>query len=246
VLPTPPHIRTSSIGSPTLQFPWDERQVRQYYWTVETHQFERLDALTNEANLALSLAVGEWVFHRFASVNTDSVPLQFLEAAWASMVHPAYCIYTETDNDQWRGPVRGPLAAAITIANDAIFCLRDDPHVATRVCWMCNLARHVLPATGEFDVWFDACVLRLERYHSKLTEKRPAGRTGLFDDPLIFTRPVPREACDPQQPYDPIQMTTLIDRFLTRLQPASNSFLRAAAELATVDDLPGPPYRYLP
>jgi hypothetical protein len=246
VLQTPPHIRAGGIASPMLQFPWDEWEIKKYYWSIDANQFTRLDGLTNEANLALTLAAGEWVFHRFASINDDPGALQFLEAAWAGMVHPAYCIYTETDNDKWRGPVRGPLATTITIANDAIFCLQYDPHVATRACWMYNLARHVLPVAQTFDAWFDACVLRLERNHSNFTEMRPVGRTGLFDNPLIFTRPVPREACDPQQPYDPAHVVTLIDRFLGSLQPASNPFLRDRAELAAIEDLPGSPYRYVP
>ena len=246
MLSIPPYIQASNPASPVLQFPWDEWQIKTYYWAVDDKQFRRLDALTNEASLGLALAAGEWVFQRFSAVNTDPAALRFLEAAWAGMVHPAYCIYTETVDDEWRGPVRGPLAVSIAIANDGIFCLRDDPHVATRACWMYNLARHVLPKTDEFDPWFEACVLRLEKYHSSRTEARPPGNTGLFDDPLMFSRPVPREVFDPQRPYDPSELPTLIDRFLASLQAASNPFLRDPAELAVVDGLPGPPYRYLP
>jgi hypothetical protein len=246
MLSTPSYIQANTVGSAVLLYAWDEWQIKTYYWSVDEQQFKRLEMLTNEANLGLTLAAGEWVFHRFCAVNTDPSALQFLEAAWAGMVHPAYCIYTETPDDEWRGPVRGPLAVSIAIANDAIFCLQDDPRVATRACWMYNLARHILPAHDGFDAWFESCVLRLERYHSNSTEARPAGRTGLFEDASIFTRPVPREAFDPQRPYDPMQLTALIDRFLASLQPASNPFLRNSADLALVDDLPGPPYRYVP
>jgi hypothetical protein len=244
VLPIQPHLRSGNVASAALAFAWDEWEIKKYYWSVDKALIQRLDALTNDANLGLTNAIGEWICQRFTPFSQDPAALQFLEAAWAAAIHPAYCIYTETIDDQWRGPVRGPLAMTMTIANDAIFCLRDDPHVATRACWMYNLARHVIPAVDELERWFEQCVIRLERYHSNGSEaRRPSG--GLFEDRPGFGRPVPREAFDPQRSYEPVEIPFLLDAFLRTLSPATNPYLRTPAELDAVDDLPGPAYRYL-
>jgi hypothetical protein len=244
VLQIPPYLVTSNVaaGAP-LSYAWDEWEIKKYYWAVDKQLLGRLDALTNDANLSLTNALGEWICYRFSPFDPDPVPGQYFEAAWAATVHPAYCVYTETLDDQWRGPVRGPLAMAITIANDAIFCLRDDPRVAVRACWMFNLARHVLPDSKDLDAWFGSCVARLERYHSKVSEQRPSV-SGLFDEFPGFGRPVPREAFDPGRAYDPTEIPLLLEAFLRSLSPAGNSFLRPASQLDPGADLPGAPYRY--
>src|SRR5262249_54367240 len=162
------------------------------YMFVEPAEFERLDALTNKANTALTVAIGEWICTRFAKINADPTARQFLEACWAGIVHPAYCVYTETVGDAWRGPVRAPLAVPIAIANDSLFCLAYDSHVATRACWMSNLARHVLRDASAFERWRDVAVGRLERFHTRSQEAHLAP-DDLFADVEWQGRPIPRE-----------------------------------------------------
>jgi len=245
MLQPPRFVQPAHAADGELLYPWDEWHVRDYYMFTDPDDFKRLDALTNKANTALTIAAGEWICVRFAPLDADPIPLQFLEAAWAGIIHPAYCEYTETVDDQWRGPVRAPLAVTIAIANDALFCLRDDPHVATRACWMRNLARHILSAPDRFDAWFDVCTERLARYHAKNNDPG-ALVSSVFDDFPAQGVPVPREALDPAYPYDPVEAPQLLDRFLRSLDVSANRFLRSPLELRDVDDLPGPPYRYVP
>lgn len=241
MLDTPLHIVRASIADPVLAFAWDEWAIKSYYWDVPQALFDRLDALSDDACMSLALATGEWVFHRFDAVNSDPTPLQFIEAAWAGTVHPYYCVYSETVDDEWRGPVRGPLAVAMAIANDGLFCRANDPEVATRACWMYRLATHVLTDPGEFLKWFDAVVRRLETWHLRAVANTPPTFFGLS---LTSANPVPRAAFDVSRGYDAGRAADMVDDFLRGLDPVANPFLRPVRDLLGVEDFAGAPYHF--
>lgn len=236
-------IKQSATDTLELSYVWDEWQIKNYYMFAPEELFTRLDKITNKANTGLTLAIGEWICFRFSRLSVDPVPLQFLQAAWAGSVHPAYCSYVETNDDEWRGPVREPLAVVIAIANDALFCLRDDPNVATRVCWMKNLAKHVLPETQLFEKWFEFTVQRLSQFHTKTVEIK-ADQINLFEEFPGQGKPVPREAFDPNYDYSPKLAPQLWDRFLKDLPAQNNPFLNNADILRDVSNMPAKPYTY--
>jgi hypothetical protein len=235
----PVYIRDAQIASPGIRYPWDEWKVNDYFLAIDAKQFERLDKLSHAANLALAVGSGEWICHRFSLLSDDPKPGWFLEASWAGIIHPAYCRDSETIDDEWRGPVRGPLNIAISIAHDGIHRLDTDPHEATRACWMYNLANHILPRNEDFQTWFEKCVLRFEQYHPFLESD------DIWEQGPIFGIPVPREALDPATTYNPEDAPSLLDRFLQRLNPYINPFLLKAEELDGLQEFEGVPYRYL-
>jgi len=243
--PTPYHITEARIATDVARFHWDEWNCKQYFWFVDDAMFERLDRLTNKANTGLTIAIGEWICERFSTLDPDPSPKEYLEAAWAGVVHPAYCKYTETNDDDWRGPIRAPLALTITLVNDALFGLGYDPHVARRVCWLYNLARHVLPDTRAFETWLEACARRMDQFHGQAVNAQGGDEEDLFADFPGQGAPVPREAFDPAFAYSPMDAPVLLDEFLRSLRPESNAFLRSLEELSDIEDIPEP-YRYRP
>lgn len=247
MLKPPPHLAAASQAAVPPQYAWDEWRTKEYYMYVQPELFAELNLLTNKANTALTCGVGEWICARFNALEPDRAPLQFLEAAWAGIIHPGYCEYTETTDDEWRGVIRAPLAVMIAIANDALFCLRDDPDVATRVCWMRNLALHVLPADNAFDAWFEGCVRRLLPVHAKsLESESEAMKVDPFDEVSGQGKPVPREALDLTRAYDPAAAPNLLDAYLSSLVVEANPFLRSAEELSRFSEFRHTPYRYVP
>jgi hypothetical protein len=240
MLATPSYIPIDLAVGRALTFPWDEWRVFGYYHRDLDVWWPRLRELTIRAQLTLTIAVGEWVYHRFDAVNSDTTPLRFIEAAWAGAVHPAYCRYFENDDDQWRGVVRNPLKTMMVIINDALFHMNEDPDVGLRAAWMFNLAEHLLPGTALFERWFSRVVARLLQYHP-----RSGSRDDLFSfGPPGLGSPVPREAFDPERPYQREEDTVLVDQFLSSLNPRENDFLRPSDEVAAADDFEGVPYRF--
>jgi hypothetical protein len=237
-LPVPAYISTAQIVTNSVRYRWDEWNVNDYFLGLDKDQFERLDALSDAANLALAIGCGEWICHRFATLSNDPDPQHFVEAAWAAIIHPAYCMDVETNDDEWRGPIRGPLNLVISILHDGIHRRDTDPHEATRACWMYNLAQHVLPRTNEFEEWFEVCVLRLQTHHPRLEEDDP------WEEGPPFGTPVPREALDPSVPYDPKDAPGLLDRFLRGLDPTQNPFLAERDDVFEAPGFRGMPYRF--
>jgi hypothetical protein len=240
MLTTPPYIPVATLATQTLTFAWDEWRVLGYYDRDLDVWWPRLKELTIGAQLGLTIATGEWTYHRFAAVNADTSPLLFLEAAWAGCVHPAYCKYFEADDDDWRGPVRNPLKMMMAIVNDGLFHMNEDPDVGVRAAWMFNLTQHVLPETSAFECWFSEVVDRLEQHF----QRSNAARNLFAFGPPGLGLPVPRSAFDPARHYEPAHTTALIDRFLQGLYPAQNPFLNEPDVVAEADDFEGVPYRY--
>jgi hypothetical protein len=241
--PLPP-IVAAAIADDRLLYSWDEWNVRDHYDFPDDALFKRLDgAVSGRGAIALTIAAGEWVCERFSKVNADSTPLQYLEAAWAGQVDSAYCEYTETDDDEWRGVVRAPLAMVITIANDALFCLDEDPVAASRAVWMTNLARHLLPSRDAFESWLDAVLVRLAQHHPPPPDD-PDADEDPFASAVSLGHPVARELFDTTRPFDKADEDRLINAFLQRLDPSRNPFLHPVAWVADTEEFSGTPYQY--
>ena len=86
------------------------------------------------------------------------------------MIDRDYTEYFTLTDDDWIGPVRAPMMAALGIINEAFFESGDDPEQAWRSCYAINLARHVMPAPEPFESWLEASIRRLEHYHSWAAE----------------------------------------------------------------------------
>jgi hypothetical protein len=240
-LPVPDFIRAADIADRDLVFAWDEWDLLAYYDHDEHDVYERLSALSGRAELALTIASGEWVRHRFSLVDSDPAPLQMLEAAWAGVVSPEYIEMPEPEEEQWRGPARGPLYVLMLIVTDAFNHLEEDPDGASRAVWMHNLAKHVLPRADAYDAWFAEVVRRLEQHHPRNENEDDDLFSGL---PPGMGAPVAREAFDPSLPYDPKADGARIDAFLRRLDWEANPYLRSPDAISEAGNFEGTPYQY--
>lgn len=240
-----PYMPTSLWIDQRADFDWDEWQADRYFRFAPESLFDRLDLLTNKANLALTLGSVEWVVASLSLKADTAMVDRFIEAAWAAQVHPRYLNYTEFDVDAWRGPARGPLYVCMLILNDAVHELRTDPRVGARACWAYNLARHVIPDAQPFLTWWELAVSRLEQCHTEAQELDGAPPADIFDDFPHQGMPVPAPALDPATPYDPDQAPVWWDFYLQGLDPTRNEFLATAEQLEKADFLPASPYRNL-
>jgi len=221
LLPLPPAV-ASGIADDRLTYEWDEWDVHEYFDFPDDDLEKILADVSGRGSMALTLAAGEWICQRFSKVSSDPAPMQYLEAAWAEQLQPDLCSYIETEDDDWRGVIRGPLSLVITIANDALFCLDEDDDVPERAVWMINLARHVLPSIDAFNLWIQEVLDRLRRHHPRQGSENES----LPDDEFALGRPVARELFDTSRPYDPGEELLLISQFLNAVD-SQNPFLAA-------------------
>lgn len=210
-----------------VDFEWDEWQFQGYFYYCVTGELERLQALTHKANIALALAVCEWVEERFRPFSDDPTLLLYIAAGWAALIDRHYSERFRLVDDQWIGPVRAPMMAAMGIINEAFYEADSNPDMAYRACYAINLARHVMPAPEPFEAWLEASIRRLERFHS-WTAEGPVVED-LFAEEFHQGNLVAREVFDPTRPYDPADAARLLHEFVRR-QDRSNPFLHLPSD----------------
>ena len=225
MLDVPPQIAAAWVASDVVDFPWDEWEIEDAYLPTDEVLVERLSVLSVRASIAMTIAEAEWVVARMSALSSDPVPLLYLEAAWAGAIDLRYVHYVEHDDDEWCGPVRGPLLVAMTLVNDVLYCRDEDPLASHRVSWTSNLVRRVLVDPTAFDQWREQSIVRLERYYAQAPRA-----TGLFDEDELGPL-VPRELFDPTRLFDPDEAELLADRFLRRLSPVHNPYLVSPDEM---------------
>ena len=238
MLNKPNYIERAVIDSPSIRFTWDEWNVRATYEPADERLVESLMKLSKRANCAFTIAIAEWIVYRFQPLDRDPQPLRYLEAAWAANIDLAYADEMDIVDDEWRGPVRGPISMALTFVIDALFAEEAKPNAPFDPAWAAKFARHVLPDQTQFDEWFDACLVRLRTYFPPPDE----ADLDLFDESRNGGLWVPREAFDPRLDFKPEMIPSFIEHFLGGLDPASNSFLRSPQQMRQIG-FRGTPYR---
>jgi len=241
LLPRPPYI-PADISRPEIRYPWDEWNVSRTYQPADPELLRRLTLVTHRAQVGLTIATMEWITSRYDALTTETFPSEYLEAAWAANVDLAYAEYIETDDEEWRGPILGPLNIGLKIVVESLFLADQIANPALHPCWAYKLACLVLPETTAFKAWHNDVVSRLEEYYRAL----PEDAQPLFSaDGYVMDPPVARETFNPDVPFNPESAAVLIDRYLRALNYEENRFLRTPEDLQEME-FEGHPYRFPP
>ena len=231
-----PSYIDADLAAAPITHSWDDSNVRSAYRPGDPNLIARLEPLSTRAQLALTVAVAEWIVTRLSGADPDPVPAQYLQAAWAGTVHQAFCPYIEFNDNEWRGPVRGPLHVVMALYNDALHF--EDADQEENAAWICQLAELVLPSTDSFHAWLDAVISRLEEWF-------PAPDEDEFDFAYDWQAEepfCPRECFDPAFTFDPADAPGLITAFLATIEDHNNPFMRAPSQLqdAGIEGVPYP------
>jgi hypothetical protein len=206
-----------------VDYRWDEVDTQAYFLYADVPELERLKLLTGNANIALAIAVGEWIEHRFRRSGLDPELTYYLDASWAALLDTSYMDWIHLDYPNWKGPIRAPQLLTMGIINEAFYESDDNPEMAWRACYALNLARYVLPDRTAFDAWYETSYSRLEQWHSRQAEGADE-EEDIFADAYWQGGPVARELFDPDRPYDGRKAEALLEAYVARLDP-DNPFL---------------------
>jgi hypothetical protein len=215
--------------APEPTFEWDEPNFLKYCYFLPAALHDRLLELTDNANLALAIGSAEWILARFARFDPAIPARQFVDAAWADISTEWRPDWYDPPDDDWCGPVRGPILIAMRILYDALAGRGENTVIADRAVWMHNLALHVIEPLPPYVAWHEAVIARLERHHSWPVE---GGRTpGLFDDEFPRGRQVAPDVLDLDRAYDPTSASAALERFVERERRNGNPFVLEHAEV---------------
>jgi hypothetical protein len=231
-LAVPTVIRAAQLQDPSVRYLWDDWKIERAEQPIDPALQAKLTAMSRRAVLAFIVATGEWIAHRFAQLEPDPGPQNYLESAWARAIDVTYGDKRwEQYGERWRGPVQGALSRALNRVETAIEQLYDegvDP--ARDGALIANLARHVMTDPGPYEAWRDVVIARLLALY-------PRDKADELGDP------VPRELVFEGGAYDPAQADALLNAFLSRLDHRSNAFLNEPASMQR-EGFRGTPYVY--
>src|SRR5262245_24087278 len=121
-------IKDMNIQDNLIRYRWDDWNVEQAEEPIDADWITRLEGLSHRAKIAFTVCSAEWIVHRFALLSDDRLPEQYIEAAWAQIVHWDYGAVTweeHTADVDWSGPIRGPIGIAMTRVMYAIQRARE-------------------------------------------------------------------------------------------------------------------------
>lgn len=226
----PKYLSEACIQNNKLTYTWDDWKLEEIYNPIDEDLYERLEAISHRANMGFTIACGEWIVHRFNTVSDDPVPLQHLEAAWASMLNSRYARYWEPPDEEWMGPIRGPLSLAIIFSIEVFQQADEEQHPALSSGRIAKLAEHILTDPNPFLDWRERIVKRLEEFYP-------------LDEKDSFGDVVPREAFNPDFRFTPSMTEVLIQRFLSGITYSSNHFLQTPEKMKE-EGFEGTPYSF--
>lgn len=201
-----------------LGYLWDDTRASDEFRTDASALVERAAALSLRARVALGVTIYEWIVWRFSAISDNPLPSQIAEAAWCACIDRRHMDYLELDRNAWLGPVRGPLWCATTWLLPMVFFSDEEPEEwRAGLDYLIRLARHVLPFPVPFEQWLNASLIRLAGLY-------PAPPEDLFGEHEEERRgpPVPREALDPDLPFNAADTDRLIALLLAQARADGN------------------------
>ena len=217
-LPMPHYIRAADIQENTIKYRWDDWNEERVEGPIDGEMFTRLCEISQRANVALTIASGEWIIYRFGSLLDDPIPLQHIEAAWAQMIDYRYSFPWQFTKETWDGPIRGPVIRAMELVTEAINALEADDQPAFSSASICKLTEHVISKPMPYQTWRERVVQRLERLYPLDPEEK-------------MGEVVPREALDPEFDFKPEDTKLLVNNFLSSLSHTDNILLHSPKEM---------------
>ncbi len=236
-------VLDAGVDTLELEYEWNDWNVHPHFRPGDAELMDRALGLSHRARIALSVAIGEWIVHRFSHLADPHYRLcrDYIEALWAWNIDWRYAIPFHPQDREWQGPVLGPLELVLVISNDAFERVEEQGESEHCPAWMSQLAEHVLPDAGPYRAWLEEVLARLEQHFAWEYDPDDFFLENDFRGP-----PVPRELFDTSQPFDPARSERLLGELLLRLEGTPNPFLRPADELDELYDEGGAPYRWPP
>lgn len=232
-LSIPRYIDAADVQDVTIRYLWDDWNVEQAEEPIDEEFHKRLTGISQRAIIAFTIGTAEWIVYRFSALCDDSLPSQYVEAAWAQIVHWLYEGSSWEDQAvtaDWIGPVKGPLGIAMTRVMYAIQSARDDEDPELRAAWIANLAPYVMSNPAPYQEWRELVMKRF----TVLYPRNPDETLGEV---------VPRAALDPNSGFQPEQTEDLINDSLATLDYKTNPFLNSPKRMLE-EGFDGIPYKF--
>lgn len=239
-LEMPPFVAKAGVADAPIKFKWADPWDCRFEVPRLQNQIAPVYA---RSVMALTAGFAEWVVWRLKAGSTDPIFLQFIEAAWASVVERRYLNHISKayasrikkyfsisenalqidnlwTNDDLQNPSRGPLFVAMRLLGEVADRTTPRGNGAMESVFLSNLVEQITNKSSAFKEWRRFAIKRLQDHYCIKME-----------DEDLLGPPVPRQVLDPDFEYEPEMAPGLIKTFLESLDYSANPFLVPPNEL---------------
>jgi hypothetical protein len=190
---------------------WDDWDPYPLIAPTDADVEEQLSRISDFGKLVFSTGCAEWVVWRFADHVKDERALQFIDACWAYELSPNFEVPEELDDEEWEGPVLGPICLALTTILNTRYGF-DERNAEVDAAFAEQVVLHVLPDRTLYLRWRDQVIERLLTIAPADRSNPPGPR-------------LPRAVLDPKVPIDESALDVLLEPALRGLQLEGNPFV---------------------
>jgi hypothetical protein len=241
-LKPPSYIVNAGIMGAPIKYKWDNDLAMQFLEPENVRLYDAIDKSNFRAKMALGAVLTEWIVWRFQGHVDLADALHRIEAAWASVIDPAYTKdlrFNLTRSIHEKAAfVEGPLELALLALGETYaHYTTGSIYLANPVMKQALLARHVIPTKKAFADWLTDTLRRT-------AEVFP--RNGDYDEDTetydaSHEQPVPREFFEPAFEYTEAVAKEALREFLRTLNPSETPYLRSPEE-TKAQGFKGTPY----
>lgn len=118
VIKDPPYIPIEDLSKIDIYEDWDSDNPYSNLGEVVDETIERLSVLSNRAILAYSIGCAYWVVYRYSGKEDINILLEYIDACLPCLFALSDRVPNELIQDEWTGPVRGPLQFSVFLIAD--------------------------------------------------------------------------------------------------------------------------------
>ena len=208
------YIPLDDVSKAAIEFEWNDWDPFEPLGEPDEETKTVLERMSNYGITAFALGCAEWVVARLLRSIRESSPLEYLDAFWYFLLGGSDTPPPPTDDQEWEGPVLGPINLALMTVLNTIYLSEDGPPVQNGAL-SAQIVLHVLPtsARGAFLAWQATVLNRL----SLTCRRRPESPDG---------GPIPRGYLNPAIDLATYNASSEVQHDLASISVATNRFLR--------------------
>ena len=233
-----PFILRRVVASPEIHYIWDDWNTELVEEPPNKAVVEALTRISFRGLVAFATSTAEWILARFIGLLDTTLPESFVEAAWVAQIDRRYLAqdwedHPDADEDNWRGPIRGPIGNAMTELMYAGQQAESMENPELQVGWMTNLAAHVLVDPQPYIAWRKWILAKFQTEYPRSSNDAKGSV-------------VPRETCDPDAAFAVNLTEGAINALLARARAGKNPFLNSPEALKSLKRIgfDGQPYLF--
>lgn len=228
-----------------LRYKWTERLALSIDGYANPKLYDAINLSSYRLKMALGSLLAELIVRRLSPFCDTKDAIDRVNASWTAVVDTRYITTLEIDYAKGAGynnrePVLGVLLNCLLLLEYLYLCSKQsDIYIASNVCKLAWLAKHIAINKKEFESWLSQTLARSAKVFPRNAEYDQ--ETEEYD--YSHEIPVSPFFFSPDQDFQPDTNAEQINNFLSSLNPDKNAYLKSPEDMLS-EGFMGTPYQF--